>query len=128
MGDRQSSRVKNAMEDGEDFKINVEASCVSSFGSSLGVATRDSRELVATVARFEEGMREVVVVEALAMLYGLKKFFELGLSNTLVETDSQIIVKVLQNNSLKNSLIAVILDEIRVWMNRVNVLSVNFCS
>lgn len=109
------------------IKLNIDASLVAPSGMGLGYAVRNSMgQVLVALAKFVESLCEVVDAEAMALLSGLKIVGDMGFQNIRVESDSQILVKAIHENSVLQSQIRVILQEIKEWMICIHILGFTF--
>lgn len=109
------------------IKLNIDASLVAPSGMGLGYAVRNSMgQVLVALAKFVESLCEVVDAEAMALLSGLKIVGDMGFQNIRVESDSQILVKAIHENSVLQSQIRVILQEIKEWMICIHIFGFYF--
>ncbi|XP_071905711.1 uncharacterized protein [Coffea arabica] len=100
------------------FKLNTDASVINGLAKGGGVV-RDSEGKMIGAFYKEIGEYEVVYAEGLALCSGLQWCMGAGLSGILVEVDSLVLVRLVQNRSVGKWPLCSVLSQIRLLLGKV---------
>ncbi|XP_042983291.1 uncharacterized protein LOC122312694 [Carya illinoinensis] len=108
------------------FKLNVDGA-FSSSGSvaGIGAIVRDSKgEVIMSAAKKECSAMIVVEVEALAIIRGLQFCIHLGISNLVIESDSQLVVTEFNQQGPSKATFGNVIREAKDLMSRFSICDV----
>ncbi|XP_058216716.1 uncharacterized protein LOC131327582 [Rhododendron vialii] len=110
------------------FKINVDGSWKKDMGKGgYGIVVRDYRGLfVAASMGFSQWCASSLVAEALAIRQGVHLGFQLGLGSIFVESDAQLLVKMLNGQITTNQEVEMIIHDIQALSKNFQCCSFSF--
>ncbi|XP_027171611.1 uncharacterized protein LOC113771199 [Coffea eugenioides] len=100
------------------FKLNTDASVINGLAKGGGVV-RDSEGKMIGAFYEKFGEYEVVYAEGLALCSGLQWCMGAGLSGILVEVDSLVLVRLVQNRSVGKWPLCSVLSQLRLLLGKV---------
>lgn len=110
------------------LKINSDAACDPRGGrTGIGVVVRDEKgKMVIAKSSLKMGGLDPLSAEAYAMLVGLRSAIDFGLNNLWVESDSQLLVKAINEGGLDFAPQGSLLNDIRLSLERLMIRGVIF--
>ncbi|XP_027124270.2 uncharacterized protein [Coffea arabica] len=100
------------------YKLNTDASVINGLAKGGGVVRDFEGKMIGAFYK-EFGEYEVVYAEGLALCSGLQWCMEAGLSDILVEVDSLVLVRLVQNRSVGKWPLCSVLSQLRLLLGKV---------
>ncbi|CAI9775939.1 unnamed protein product [Fraxinus pennsylvanica] len=107
----ESSRELSKSETGGD-----DALALSITAPKIGAVLRDSSgTVIMAMSKIEESVEESEAIELLAIFRGMQLCVNMRIQNLLVESDSKMVIEALQTDSMLNSFLGVLYQEVKIF-------------
>ncbi|CAI9757855.1 unnamed protein product [Fraxinus pennsylvanica] len=84
--------------------------------AGIGVVLRDSSgTVIIAMSKIEKSVEESEAIELLAIFRGMQLCVNMGIQNLLVESDRKMVIEVLQTDSMLNSSLGVLYQEVKIF-------------